>query len=331
MAIHIRRREFVFTLGGAAAAWPLAARAQRSTVPVVGLLSTSSPEASPVVAAIRDGLEEAGYVEGKNVAIEYRWRDTQSIEELRELAADLVRRRVAVIVAYGAANTAFAAKAATSTIPIVILGGADPVRYGLVDSLSRPGGNVTGVTFIVEELAGKRLDLMRELMPQARTIGYLIGDQINRPNQELTSNLIAAGRALGQEVIALECRSVEDFDTAFATLVERRASALIVSAFPKAYNNRAKVLALAAQHKIPAIYPQSPYAREGGLMAYSAVVNFRRIAVDYVAAILKGAKPADLPVQQPTKYELIINLKTAKALGLEIPPKLLALADEVIE
>jgi putative ABC transport system substrate-binding protein len=311
----------------------MAARGARAAAGDAGgrVLSTSLPDASPVVAAIRDGLEEAGYVEGKNVAIEYRWRDTQSIEELRELAADLVRRRVAAIVAYGAANAAFAAKAATSTIPIVILGGADPVRYGLVDSLSRPGGNVTGVTFIVEELAGKRLDLMRELMPQARTIGYLVGDQTDRPNQDLTSNMIAVGRALGQEVIVLECRSVEDFDTAFATLAKRRASALIVSAFPKAYNNRAKILALAAQHKIPAIYPQSPYAREGGLMAYNAVVNLRRIAVDYVAAILKGAKPADLPVQQPTKYELIINLKTAKALGLEIPPTLLALADEVIE
>jgi ABC-type uncharacterized transport system substrate-binding protein len=329
MATCIRRREFVVTLGSAAATWPLAARAQQPAMPVVGVLSTSPTP--PVVDAIRNVLEEAGYVEGKNVAIEFRWRDTQSIEELRELAADLVRRRVTVIVASGAANAAFAAKAATSTIPIVIVGGADPVRYGLVDSLSRPGGNVTGVTLIHDELASKRLDLMRELMPQARTIGYLVGDQTNKPDQDLTTNMIAAGRALGREVIVLKCGSVEDFDTAFATLVERQTGALIVSAFPTAYNNRARILALAAQYKVPAIYPQSPYAREGGLIAYYAAVNLRRIAVDYVVAILKGAKPADLPVQQPTKYELVINLKTAKALGLEIPDKLLAVADEVIE
>jgi putative ABC transport system substrate-binding protein len=327
----MKRREFITQLGGAAVAWPLAARAQQAAMPVIGLLSTSSPDAS-VLAAIRNGLREAGYVDGKNVAIEYRWRDTQSIEGLQELAADLVRRRVAVIVTYGAANAAFAAKAATSTIPIVFVGGADPVRNGLVNSLSRPGGNVTGVTFIFEELAGKRLDLMRELMPQARTIGYLVGSQKNTANQELTSNMIAAGRALGREVIVLECRSVEDIDTAFATLVERRASAIVVSAFPTAYNNRTKILALAAQYKIPAVYSQSQYAREGGLMSYSPpAFNFHRIAVDYVAPILKGAKPADLPVQLPTKYELIINLKTAKALGLDVPDKLLALADEVIE
>jgi putative ABC transport system substrate-binding protein len=327
----MRRREIITLLGGAAATWPLGVRAQQPAMPVVGLLSTSSPGASQTLAAIRSGLEEAGYVDGKNVAIEYRWRDTQSIEGLQELAADLVRRRVAVIVAIGAATAVFAAKAATSTIPIVFVGGADPVRFGFVNSLSRPGGNITGVTSIAEELASKRLDLMRELMPQARTIGYLVGNQINKSNQELTTDMIAAGRALGREVIVLECRSVEDFDTAFAKLVERQASALVVSAFPMAYNNRAKILTLAAQYKIPAIYPQSPYAREGGLMAYSAAVNLHRIAVDYVAPILKGAEPADLPVQQPTKYVLIINLKTAKALGLEIPPKLLAIADEVIE
>jgi ABC-type uncharacterized transport system substrate-binding protein len=327
----VKRREFITLLVGAAATWPLGVRAQQPAMPVVGLLSTSSPGASQTLAAIRSGLEEAGYVDGKNVAIEYRWRDTQSIEGLQELAADLVRRRVAVIVAIGAATAVFAAKAATSTIPIVFVGGADPVRFGLVNRLSRPGGNITGVTSIAEELASKRLDLMRELMPQARTIGYLVGNQINKSNQELTTDMIAAGRALGREVIVLECRSVEDFDTAFAKLVERQASALVVSAFPMAYNNRAKILTLAAQYKIPAIYPQSPYAREGGLMAYSAAVNLHRIAVDYVAPILKGAKPADLPVQQPTKYVLIINLKTAKALGLEIPPKLLAIADEVIE
>ena len=326
----MRRREFIAALGGAAA-WPTVARTQQPAMPVVGILSALSPDASPVVVALRKGLEEAGYIEGKNVAIEYHWRDTQSSEGLRELAADLVRRRVAVIVAYGAVNAAFAAMAATSTIPIVVVGGADPVRFGLVDSLSHPAGNVTGVTFIFGELESKRLDLICELMPQASTVGYLVGDQIGRVGQELTSNMIAAGRSLGREVIVLKCRSAEDFEAAFFTLVERAAGALVVSAFSTAYNNRAKILALAARHKIPTIYPQFPYAYEGGLMSYSPVINLRRIAVDYVAPILKGAKPTDLPVQRPTKYQLVINLKTAKALGLEVSARLLAIADEVIE
>jgi putative tryptophan/tyrosine transport system substrate-binding protein len=283
------------------------------------------------VSGCRKGLEEAGYIEGKNVAIEYHWRDTQSSLGFRELAADLVRRRVAVIVTYGSVNAAFAAMAATSTIPIVVAGGADPVRYGLVDSLSHPVGNVTGVTFVLDELASKRLDLMRELMPQAATVGYLIGDQIGRADQELTSNMIAAGRSLGRDVIVLKCRSAEDFEAAFATLVERSAGALVVSAFPTAYNNRTKILALAARHKIPTIYPQSQYAYEGGLMSYSPVINLPQIAVDYIVPILKGAKPADLPVQRPTKYQLVINLKTAKALGLTVPLRLQVGADEVIE
>jgi putative tryptophan/tyrosine transport system substrate-binding protein len=192
---------------GSAAAWPVLARAQQPAMPVVGILSTSPPDASPGVVAFRKGLEEAGYIEGKNVAIEYHWRDTQSSEGLRELAADLVRRQVAVIVAYGAVNAAFAAMAATSTIPIVVVGGADPVRFGLVDSLSHPLGNVTGVTFIFDELESKRLDLICELMPQAATIGYLVGDQIGRVGQELISNMIASGRSLGREVIVLKCRS----------------------------------------------------------------------------------------------------------------------------
>ena len=326
----MRRREFIAALGGAVA-WSAVARAQQPAIPVVGVLSALSPDASPVVVAFRKGLEEAGYIEGKNVAIEYHWRDTQSSQGFRELAADLVRRRVAVIVTYGSVNAAFAAMAATSTIPIVVAGGADPVRYGLVDSLSHPVGNVTGVTFVLDELASKRLDLMRELMPQAATVGYLIGDQIGRADQELTSNMIAAGRSLGRDVIVLKCRSAEDFEAAFATLVERSAGALVVSAFPTAYNNRTKILALAARHKIPTIYPQSQYAYEGGLMSYSPVINLPQIAVDYIVPILKGAKPADLPVQRPTKYQLVINLKTAKALGLTVPLTLQVGADEVIE
>ena len=207
----MRRREFIGVLGGAAA-WPVVAHAQQPAMPVVGLLSALSPDASPVVVAFRKGLEDAGFIEGKNVAIEYHWRDTQSSEGLRELAADLVRRRVAVIVAYGGVNAAFAAIAATSTIPIVVVGGADPVRFGLVDSLSHPAGNVTGVTFRFRELESKQLDLICKLMPQAATVGYLVGDQIGRVGQELTSNMIAGGRSLGREVIVLKCRSAEDFE-----------------------------------------------------------------------------------------------------------------------
>jgi len=238
---------------------------------------------------------------------------------------------VAVIVAIGPAYSAGAAKAATSTIPIVYAGGADLVKYGLAASLNWPGGNVTGIITLHNELAGKRLDLLRELVPQATTIGYLAGDQQNEATQELTSDMLAAARALGRQVIVLECRNVEDFEPTFATLVERGGGALLVSAFPLAFGNRGRVLALAARYKIPAIYSQSAFAYGGGLMSYSAVVTTRELGSYYVPRILKGAKPAELPIQRPTKFRLIFNLKTAKALGLEFPPTLLALADEVIE
>jgi ABC-type uncharacterized transport system substrate-binding protein len=263
------------------------------------------------------------------VAIEFRLTNTQSV--LPALAADLVHRQVAVIVATGSGHTALAAKVATSTIPIVYAGGADLVKYGLAASLNRPGGNVTGLIFMHNVLAGKRLDLLRELVPQATTVGYLAGDQQNEAEQEATSDMLAAARALGRQVIVLECRSAENFEPAFATLVERGAGALLVSAFPLAFGNRGKILALAARYKIPAIYSQSPFAYGGGLMSYSAAGTSRQVVVDYVARILKGAKPAELPIQRPTKFRLVINLKTAKALGLEFPPTLLALADEVIE
>ncbi len=326
----MRRRDFIAGVGSAAAL-PLAARAQQpGIIPVIGFLSPDSAEAFPRgVAEFRRGLEEAGYVEGRNVTIEYRWAEGQ-FDRLPRLAGDLVGRRVAVIVASGGVNAALAAKAATSTIPIVFEGGADPVKYGLVASLNRPGGNITGATSIVNELAGKRLELLRELVPQATTVGYLAGNQRER-ERDLTNDLLAAARALGRQVIVLECRSDSDFEAAFAALVQRRPSALVVSAFPLAFNNRPKILALAAHHKIPAIYPQPQYAWEGGLMSYDGVSTLRQVGSYYVPQILKGAKPADLPVKQPTKFRLVINVKTAEALGLAIPRKLLVIADEVIE
>jgi putative ABC transport system substrate-binding protein len=326
----MRRRDFIAGVGSAAA-WPLPARAQQpGIIPVIGFLDPTSPDASPLgVVLFRRSLEEAGYVEGRNITIEYRWAEGQ-FDQLPRLAADLVGRRVAVIVASGGVAAALAAKAATSTIPIVFAGGADPVKYGLVASLNRPGGNITGVTSILNELAGKRLELLRELVPQATTVGYLVDNQTETPHV-LTSDLLAAARALGLHVIVLECRSDSDFEAAFATLVQRQPSALVVSAFPLAFNNRTKILALAARHKIPAIYPQFEYGRAGGLMSYAGLSPLRQAGFYYVPQILKGAKPADLPVQQPTKFRLLINAKTAEALGLAIPRKLLVIADEVIE
>jgi putative tryptophan/tyrosine transport system substrate-binding protein len=328
----MKRRDFITLLGSAASTtWPLAARAQQpGIIPVIGFLDPTSPDANTLgVVLFRRGLEEAGYVEGRNLTIEYRWAEGQ-FDQLPRLAADLVGRRVAVIVASGAVAAPLAAKAVTSTIPIVFAGGADPVKYGLVASLNRPGGNITGVTSILNELAGKRLELLRELVPQATTVGYLVDNQTETPNVP-TSDLIAVARALGLHVIVLECRSDSDFEAAFATLVQRQPSALVVSAFPLAFNNRTKVVALAARHKIPAIYPQGEYVQAGGLISYNGVSGLRQAGFYYVPQILKGAKPADLPVQQPTRFRLLINAKTAQALGLAIPRRLLAIADEVIE
>jgi putative ABC transport system substrate-binding protein len=324
------RREFVALLGGAAT-WPLAALGQQAAMPVIGFLDSGSLEMNRgrVVDFIQ-GLADAGYVEGKNVAIEYRWANAQ-IGNLRALANDLVNRRVNVIVASGAVGPALAAKAATSAIPIVIAGGADPVRYGLVASLNRPGGNVTGITVIHGELVGKRLELMRDLVPDATKVAYLTGDLRDEIAREDTNELVAIARALGRQVVVLECRSEGDIETAFATLVQGGASALVVEAFAPAFNNRDRIVKLAAHHKIPAIYPQPQYVYRGGLMSYAAFSTLRELSVQYVAPILKGAKPADLPVQRPTTFRLAINLKTAKALSLDVPPTLLARADEVIE
>ena len=331
----IRRREFV--VGATAAAtpvlWPLAAQAQQPSMPVIGFLDTSSPEAyEQVVSQFRRGLRDAGFIEGQNVAIEFRWAKNQ-LSILPQLASDLVRLRVAVIVASGAIESQLAAKAATSTIPIVMMGGADPIKSGLVASLSRPGGNITGVTLINGPLEGKRLDLLLQLAPEATTVGYMVGDQTD--NDGIApgfGELFRAAQALGRQIVVLKCRDVSDFEKAFATMIELQAGAVVVRAFALAFNNRSKIIALAAHHKMPAIYAQPQYVDEGGLMSYGAAgAAARQVAIQYVARILKGAKPADLPIERPTNFGLVINLKTAKALGLKIPPLLFAQAYRVIE
>jgi putative tryptophan/tyrosine transport system substrate-binding protein len=326
---RLKRREFITLLGGAAVAWPLAASAQKAAMPVVGWLSTTSP--GPMannLAAFRRGLNETGYVEGQNLAIEYRWAEGQ-FNRQPALVDDLVGRQVAVIVAVFGIGPARAAKAATSTIPIVFAYGGDPVKHGLVASLNRPGGNVTGVTSLTEELAGKRVDMLHALVPQAKTVGYLSGPASSILYEEQKNSILEAARALGLEVVIVECRSDREFEAAFETLAERRAEAFILGTFP--FSNLSKVVALAARHKIPAMYPFRGLITAGGLVSYGANFNLYLQAGIYTGRILKGVKPADLPVLQPTKFELIINLKTAKALGLEVPPNLLALADEVIE
>ena len=325
------RREFILLLGGAAAASPIAVGAQQTAMPVIGFLDSGEANARRE-SAFRQGLADAGYIEGRNVAIEFRWANAQ-FAQLRPMADDLVRRQVAVIVAAAAGTSGLAAKAATSTIPIVIATGVDPAKFGLVASLARPGGNVTGLAYMANELAGKRLDFLHDLVPSVTTIAYLAGGQQFASEQQDTSDLLAAAQALTRKVIVYDCRSDSDLDAALATLEQRPAGALIVGLFPLAWHNRRRIIALAARHKIPAIYPAVGFARAGGLMSYAAADSplFRQVAVDYVGKILKGANPADLPVQRPTKFELVVNLATAKALGLSIPPALLAIADEVIE
>jgi putative ABC transport system substrate-binding protein len=322
----IRRREFIAGLCGATA-WPLVARAQQRTLPVIGLLDTS---AGGRLSAIRRGFVDAGFIDGENVTIEYRHGNANS-RQLQPLATDLVSRGVSVIVALGSIASVRAAMAATTTIPIVFVYGGDPVEDGFVESLNKPGGNVTGLSIQNAELAGKRLELLHKMVPQAATVAFLSGTPSFTTYKEQTTSMFAAGRKLDLEVIVVECRSGRDFDAAFATISQRRAEALILGAFPLGPLDR--VIALAAHDKIPAIYTARRNALGGGLMSYGADVrdNLRQVAIQYVGRIIKNERPADLPVQQSTKFEMVINLKTAKALGLEIPPTLLALADEVIE
>jgi putative tryptophan/tyrosine transport system substrate-binding protein len=327
----IRRREFITLIGGAVAAWPLVARAQQPALPVVGFLYSASPD--PVahrLGVFRQGLKETGYVEGDNVTIAYRFAENQH-DRLSELAADLVRRQVAVI---ATANTlsASAARAATSTIPIVFSINEDPVRLGLVGSLARPGGNLTGINFLAGELQAKRLELLRELVPGVVRVAVLV-NPTNPTNAERTvRDAEAAARALGLQIQVINASSSREIDAAFATLGRERPDALFVGGDGFFASRRVQIAVLAAQRSIPATYSQREYAEAGGLMSYGTNQEdaWRQLGV-YVGRILKGAKPADMPVVQATKFELVINHQTARSLGLSVPPTLLATADEVIE
>jgi putative ABC transport system substrate-binding protein len=317
-------------LVGGAAAWPLAARAQQSAMPVIGFLeATTAADTVYRVSAFRDGLKEAGFIDGHNVAIEFRWAEN-NLDRLPELVADLVRRQVAVIV--GPNVSMRAARAATSTIPIVFISGGDPIASGLVTNLSRPSGNITGVTFGSGPLQPKRLGLLHELVPPPATIAWLRDSRA--PSFEMEEKEVpTAARELGRQLLALNAQSVREIDAAFATIVQSRAGALLVGNSIFLNNRRRQLAALAARHGVPAIANIREFVLAGGLMSYGASDSdaYRRAGAQYVARILKGAKPGDLPVEMPTKYELVINVVAANALGLEIPPKLLALADEVIE
>ena len=327
----MNRRELITLLGGAAATWPIAARAQQPATPVIGFLGSASAEPSAgFLAMFRSGLEETGYVEGQNVTIEYRWAENQ-YDRLPGLAADLVRRRVSVIVASGGPVTPTAAKAATSTIPIVFTATSDPVKLGLVASLSRPEGNVTGTSAFTVELDAKRMEVLREMVPAARVIGAFVNP--TRTDADAQSRAVEdAARALSWEVRILNAESEAGIDAAFASVLEQKISALVVGADPFFNNHRVKIVRLAERHALPAIYMNREFVTVGGLASYGTNIGigYRQAGI-YAGQILKGARPADLPVVQPTKYELIINLKTAQALGLDIPPTLLVRADEVIE
>ena len=330
MTTSIVRRNFMAVLGGAAV-WPLSVRAQQRTMPVIGFLALTSPEAfANEVAAFHRGLGEAGYVEGQNVAVEYRWAHAQ-FDQLPSLASELVRRQVTVIAALGTPASALAAKAATTTIPIAFVTGGDPVHMGLVESLNRPGGNATGVYMLTAELESKRLELLHELVPGAAVIGAIVDP--NSPDTKIQLNdLPAAALALKQKIIFLKAGNDNDIEAAFAAAAEQRMGAVLLTSSPFFLPRREKIVALAARHALPAVYFFRDFAVAGGLMSYgTSLTDAYRQAGVYTGRILKGEKTSDLPVQQSVKVELVINLKTAKTLGLTFPLTLLGRADEVIE
>ena len=326
---QLKRREVITLLGGAAATWPFAARAQQPTMPVIGFLrSASLVDATPLVTAFRQGLSEAGFIEGQNVVVEYRSAEND-LDQLRALVNELTRRPVSVIV--GNVIAADAAKAATTIVPIVFATGSDPVRDGLVRSLNRPGGNVTGVSFFGGVLGAKRLEMMRQLVPTAKIMAMLAVP--NTPDTEADrKDVVSAAQAVGQQLIVLDAASGRDIELAFTRFVQRGAGALLTLGGAFMFSNREWIVALAARHRLPAIYTVREFVVAGGLMSYGAsiIAAYRQVGI-YAGRILKGEKPGDLPIMRSTKFEFVLNLKTAKALGIAIPPTLLALADEVIE
>ena len=330
MTVTIGRRTFIGGLGGSVLAWPIAARAQRAAAPVIGFLSSTSPD-QPLrrVAAFRQGLGDAGYAERESVAIEFRWAENQAYQ-LPRLAADLIRRQVAVIATTGGTAATLAAKQATSTIPIVFEIGGDPIAAGLVDNLSRPNGNLTGVSLNAAAVGPKQLDLLRELVPKAALVAVLVNP--NNPNSGTRARVEAAAAAAGIKTLVLNVSNENGFDAPFTTLVRERADALVISNDPFFINWREKIIALAARHGVPTIYGFRDYAAAGGLMSYGPIIPdaYRQVGV-YTGRILKGEKPADLPVVLSTKFELVINITTARTLGLNVPQPLLARADAVIE
>jgi putative tryptophan/tyrosine transport system substrate-binding protein len=327
----MRRREFI-ALFGSAAAWPLAARAQQATTAVIGFIDSRFPEAVvDRLRSFRQGLKDSGYTEGENVAIEYRWAENR-MDRLPELAADLVRRRVSVVVASGGMAVNFAAKAATTTIPVLFLAGEDPIRLGLVSSLARPGGNLTGINFFNTELAAKEIELLRELAPGATRIAVLVNPNAESNTEATLRDVDAAARTIGVQIRVLNANTSRDIDAAFESIARERPEAMFVAQSPFLNARRVQLVQLAARHTIPTTYSGREFTEIGGLMSYgSDIADAYRQVGAYAGRILKGAKPADLPVVQASKFELVINAQTARMLGLEVRPGLLARADEVIE